>query len=102
MKITLQEGFIKNGQQIKEVEMQEKITIGMEEQALDMCIMLGKQANILTAEMCSLSVATGLTYDDIRNLSSYDYQILRKNYNFFYNAPQKVKQEKQPLTQEQA
>lgn len=104
MKIILTDGYIKNGEIIKEVEIKEKITIGMEEEALDMCIILGKAKNMISAEMCSLAVATGLTYDDIKNLSSYDYDLLRSKYYFFYNTPKRRKQSEQEnnLTPEQA
>lgn len=95
MKIQLIDGVIKNGETIKEVEMKEKITIGMEEEALDMCILLGKAKNMISAEMCSLAAATNLTYDDIRNLSSYDYDLLRNKYYFFYNTPKQQKQAEQ-------
>ena len=84
MKITLAQGYMKNGETIKDIELKEKITIGMEEEALDMCIMLGKATNILTAEICSLAVAAGLTYDDVRNLHPYDYNLIKGAYNRFF------------------
>lgn len=89
MKITLAQGYMKNGETIKDIELKEKITIGMEEEALDMCIMLGKATNILTAEICSLAVAAGLTYDDVRNLHPYDYNLIKGAYNRFF---QKLRQ----------
>ncbi|MFG6360333.1 phage tail assembly protein [Taurinivorans muris] len=85
MKITLAQGYMKNGETIKDIELKEKITIGMEEEALDMCIMLGKATNILTAEICSLAVAAGLTYDDVRNLHPYDYNLIKGAYNRFFS-----------------
>mgnify|MGYP001044228559 FL=1 len=88
MKITLAQGYMKNGETIQDIELKEKITVGMEEEALDMCIMLGKATNILTAEICSLAVAAGLTYDDVRNLHPYDYNLIKGAYNrFFSKAP---------------
>lgn len=104
MKIQLTDGYIKNGETIKEVELKERITIGMEEEAFDMCVMLGKANNLITAEICSLAVATGLKYDDIRSLSSYDYELIRKEYHrFFYQTLKPAKQpEQKNLTPEQA
>lgn len=104
MKIQLTDGYMKNGETIKEVELKERITIGMEEEAFDMCVMLGKSRNLITAEICSIAVATGLTYDDVRNFSSADYNLVRGEYNnFFYKTPKQAKQaEQKNLTPEQA
>lgn len=97
MKITLTQGYVKNGETIKEVEMKENFTIGMEEQALDMCIVMGKQNNIFTAEFCSIAVATGLKYDDVRNLCPSDYELLRKEYyRFFYKTPEPTEPAAEP------
>lgn len=101
MKVTLTQGYEKNGKTIKEVEMLEKLTIGMEEEALDMCIALGKSRNLISAEICSIALATGLTYDDVRSLHPFDYELLKKAYNsFFSKAPAAEVQETADLMQQ--
>lgn len=99
MKIILTQGYKKNGNYIKEVELNENITMSMEEEALDMCIMLGKPKNLITAEICSLAVATGLSYDDIRSLHPFDYGLLKKEYDSFFSAVPQGTQEQTDLTQ---
>lgn len=101
MKITLKQGFYKGSALIKEVEMKEKITIGMEEEALDMCIALGKAKNLISAEICSIAHATGLTYDDVRSLHPSDYSLLKTEYyRFFSNVPPLTEQTTEILTQQ--
>lgn len=101
MKISLIQGYKKNGETVKEVEMREKLTIGMEEEALDMCIALGKSKNLISAEICSIALAAGLTYDDVRSLHPFDYELLKKAYNsFFSKAPTAQAQEAANLTQQ--
>lgn len=101
MKISLIQGYKKNGETVKEVEMREKLTIGMEEEALDMCIALGKSRNLISAEICSIAIAAGLTYDDVRSLHPFDYELLKKAYNsFFSKAPTAQAQEAANLTQQ--
>ncbi len=106
MKVTLHTGIKRNGAYIKELEMPEIITVGMEEDAFDMCLNLGKANNLLSAEICTLAVLTGSNYDEIRNLPIYDISMLREKYHFLLQAPKKEpipeQIDKQPLMPEQA
>lgn len=105
MKVTLHTGIKRNGEYIKELEMPEIITVGMEEDAFDMCLRIGKGNNLLSAEICTLAVLTGSNYDEIRNLPVYDISILREKYHFLLQAPKKepIQEpvETQPLMPEQ-
>ena len=56
-------------------------TVGDEEDAQAMAVDMGRPFVALTAEMCLFSVLTEVSYDDLRALSTPDYEKLRKAYN---------------------
>ena len=61
-------------------------TIGVEEDAMDLAISLGRAKNPLTSEMCMFSKLTGIPYDALRTLPSYEMEKLRRAYDYV-NAP---------------
>ena len=94
--IKLNEPLIINGEELSTLIMK-KPTIGIEEDAYDMCIALKKQNNPLSVEACSLAKLCNLTYDQIRSLSRLDHNLLRATYENFFMKKTEEK-ESNPVT----
>jgi hypothetical protein len=56
-------------------------TVGDEEDAQVMAVDMGRPLAIMTSELCLFAVLTGVSYDDLRAVSSNDWDKLRKAYN---------------------
>ena len=72
---------LKSGDQESSRLTMKKSTVGDEEDAQAMAVDLGRPFVALTAELCLFSILTGVPYDDLRSLSTVDYDLIRKAYN---------------------
>lgn len=61
-------------------------TVGDEEDAQVMAVDLDRGGILLTAELCLFSLLTGIPYDDLRSMPSYEIKKFRKAYHEM-NAP---------------
>lgn len=63
-------------------------TVGTEEDSLNIAIGLGRENNPITAEICAVSMLSGVPYDVLRQLSPLDYDKLRRAYHDYIRPTQ--------------
>lgn len=56
-------------------------TVGDEEDAQVMAVDLDRGGILLTAELCLFSLLTGIPYDDLRSMPSYEIKKFRRAYH---------------------
>ena len=79
-KVVFDKALIVSGKEIREVVMSTP-TIGVEEDAMDNAIAAGRSENPIAAEAFLYSALTGIPYDVLRTLPSYEYAKLRAAYD---------------------
>lgn len=69
----------KAGQMVTELTLR-RPTVGDEEDAMDNAILLGKENNRITLEICTYAKLTGLKYETLRTMDPDDFVKIRNAY----------------------